>query len=411
MARMIQHAADVDAHAAQVAALVGQSAPPTIEWVELAQALGRVTAESIAAQRELPAFRNAQMDGYAVNSTGLVCGEWPAPQDFPATDPLVLKAFGVIAAGPGASPQLSPGTAVRIMTGALMPEGADTVVPVEQVNSGENHVALRSWPGTGAFVRHPGDDVRVGDILVDAGATLAPRHLAALAAAGEDAVPVWQRPRVAIITTGDEVVPAGNELRPGEIHNSNAIALAAAAQADGAEVVSVAHSSDDPAQLRALLADATAAADVVLTSGGVSMGDFEVVKEALAPLGSHFTHLNMQPGGPQGAGMIDKTAVLSFPGNPVSALVSFAVFARGPLRAAAALAPVEPAMATLAEEAASVDGKRQFLRGALDGGVVRVVSGPGSHLVATMARADVLIDIPAHVTRVAQGELVRVWPL
>src|SRR5690606_36013019 len=215
------------------------------------------------------------------------------------------------------------------------------------------------------------------------------RHIAACAAAGLAQLPVFAPVRAVVISTGDELVAPGNPLRPGQIYNSNGIALAAALTANGVEVVAIQHSGDDPGHFRQLLRAAASTADLVITTGGVSKGDFEVVREVLIPLGGDFGAVAMQPGGPQGLTVVDGVPVLSFPGNPVSAVVSFEVLARPILRRLAGLEPApEYDLPLLGPVRRSPEGRRQFLRGKLvwkgsQPRAVDVVSGPGSHLVAS----------------------------
>jgi len=300
---------------------------------------------------------------------------------------------------------------MKVMTGAPIPSGADCVVPVEDTHTDGPTVTIERGRKTGDFVREPGVDVRSGELLVSAGTTLGPRHIAALAAVGLPNLPVFRRVRAAVLTTGDELMPAGVPLRPGQIYNSNGIALAAALTANGVEVVSVEHSRDDPAEFGDRLAAATARADVVFTSGGVSKGDFEVVKDVLSTRGGEFGSVAVQPGGPQGLSVSDGVPVLSFPGNPVSTMVSFEVFARPILRELAGLPPVPTHDVALLDPVRSPAGRRQFLRGRLDDAGVWLASGPGSHLVAAMAHADVLIDIAPEITELAAGSIVKVREL
>ncbi|WP_082393223.1 molybdopterin molybdotransferase MoeA [Nocardia arizonensis] len=393
-------ARSVDEYRDTVEGLLRPLAARPLEDVAVPAALDRLLAADMRSPVELPVFRNSAMDGYAVDAASVL------------VTPVTLPVAGVVAAGDAGRAPLPPGAAVKIMTGAPLPPGADCVVPVEDTESDGATVTVRRGRSTGEFVREPGTDVRAGDLLVPAGTALAPRHIAALAAVGLAEVPVFVPVRAAVITTGDELVPAGKPLRPGQIYNSNGIALAAALRANGVAVTTVEHSTDDPAVLRELLTAATRSADLVITSGGVSKGDFEVVKDVLAPLGGVFGSVAMQPGGPQGLTVVDGVPVLSFPGNPVSTMVSFEVFARPILRALSGLAPVPDREARLAEPVRSPAGRRQFLRGRLtDAGVVELVSGPGSHLVAGMAWADVLVDIPAEATELPAGAAVRVRAL
>ncbi|MET0447694.1 MAG: gephyrin-like molybdotransferase Glp [Aeromicrobium sp.] len=385
--------ASVDDHALLIAGML--HLPVEAETVPLAAALDRVTAGSVPSPIDLPLFRNSQMDGFAVHAA-----------DLPGTLPIA----GVVPAEPGEPKALAPGTAVRIMTGAVVPAGADAIVRVEDVTVDGSTVTLPSVaPGT--FVRDRGSDLREGDELVPAATLLAPRHLAALAAAGITEVPVRRRARVAAITTGSELLEPGRPAGPGQIYDANAVALAAAVQACGAELVFSARVTDDTAAMHAALEQAAGLADVIVTSGGISMGDFEVVRETLEPVGASIAHLAMQPGGPQATAVFAGVPVVCFPGNPVSTQLSFEVFLAPLLRAHAGLPAKRRDTRALTEDLISVAGKRQFLRGRRDGDAVRVSSGPGSHLVAGLAAAEVLIVVPEDVTAIAAGQHVEAWDL
>ncbi|WP_174184766.1 molybdopterin molybdotransferase MoeA [Nocardia barduliensis] len=402
----------VDDYRDSIEQLLRPLAARAVESVAVPRALGRQLAEDVRSPIDLPVFRNSAMDGYAVRAESVLVA------------PVTLPLTGVVAAGAAGRAPLPEGAAMKVMTGAPIPPGADCVVPVEDTRAGDGTVTIERGRAAGEFVREPGTDVRTGDLLVHAGTVLAPRHVAALAAVGLPEVAVFRPVCGAVITTGDELVAAGKTLRPGQIYNSNGVALAAALAANGVEVVSVAHSTDDPGRFRALLAAATERADVVFTSGGVSKGDFEVVKDVLEPMGGQFGSVAMQPGGPQGLTVVGGVPVLSFPGNPVSTMVSFEVFARPILRHLAGLPEVDAYELPLRTAVPrSPEGKRQFLRGKLvrarpgpaqaagQPEAVEVVSGAGSHLVAAMAWADVLIDVPAEVTALPAGAPVRVWSL
>jgi molybdopterin molybdotransferase len=306
---------------------------------------------------------------------------------------------------------LEPGTLIRIMTGAPMPEGADCVVPVEHTEPAGDGVRVLVPRAVGDYVREAGSDVATGDAVVPAGALLAARHLAALSATGVAMIAVRRRIRVAVLTTGAEVIEPGEPLAFGEVYDANRIALTALVREHGGEVVSSLRTSDDPATFTAALEAALAVADLVLTAGGISHGDYEVVRQVLEPRGADVTELAMQPGGPQATALLGDVPVICFPGNPVSTQVSFTVFVRPLLRAAAGLPPVRAAALPLAAAIRSPVGRRQWLRGAVENGEVHPVAGPGSHLVAAMARADVLIDVPAEVEALPAGAAVVVLPL
>ncbi|MBM7243718.1 molybdopterin molybdotransferase MoeA [Rhodococcus fascians] len=394
-------AVSVEEHAAAIESLLADLGTRAAQRVPLTDALGRVAFHDVTSPVDLPLFRNSQMDGYAVDSRSV------------QSAPVTLPVSTIIAAGPTRPSTLTPGSAAKIMTGAPIPDGADAIVPVEDTTvTTAGAVTVERARGAGEFVREQGSDVRAGTILIDAGRVLEPRHISVLAAVGLATVDVRSRPRVAVVTTGAELADAGETLSPGQIFDSNGITLAAHLRASGADVVTVARSTDDPERFRSILTSAAASAELIITSGGVSMGDFEVVKDVLAPLGGQFGSVRMQPGGPQGITVFDGTPVLSFPGNPVSTVVSYIMFARNIVRRSAGLPPVLSGPATLFQSITSPPSRRQLLRGKLrDDGRVELVAGPGSHLVAALAWADVLIDIAAETTELAAGSPVEVWPL
>ncbi len=387
----------VEQHAVVIRDLLAPLAGIGTETVLIGEALGRVTAADVLSPVDLPLFRNSQMDGFAVVASDLL------------STPVTLPIVGEVAARPGEPPALLPGTAVRIMTGAVVPEDADAVVPVEDTRTEGDTVVISRARSSGEFVRDRGSDLRAGDRLLPAGQRLGSRHLAVLAAAGLARVQVRSRVRVGVITTGAELVAAGDGAAIGQVYDSNAVALVAAIAAAGA-TVSVAHRvTDDHAAMRVALHDATSLADLVITSGGISMGAYEVVREVIEPLGGRIGHIAMQPGGPQATAVVDGIPVVSFPGNPVSTQVSFEVFVAPLLRELAGLTPALREARSIIGDIRSIEGKRQFLRGRLrEGGRVEVVGGPSSHLVAGLAASDVLIDIPAETIGLGEGDTVEV---
>lgn len=366
------------------------------EFSPIAMAAGRVTAEEVRSPIDMPTFRNSQMDGFAVRAADV--------SDAPVTLPLV----GEIAAGAIVPEPLRPGTAVAIMTGAPVPSGADAVVPVEDTQPLGSAVEIRRGRAAGDFVREAGSDLPRGAALLPAGRRLASRHLAALAAANLSEVAVRSRVRIAVISTGDELVAPGNPLGDGRLPDANGIALASAAAGVGAEVVALELVGDEPVRLARVMDQAVArGAELVVTSGGISMGAHEPVRQLLEPLGATIGTVDMQPGGPQAHGRYRDVPVVCFPGNPVSSQLSFALFLAPLLREIAGMPPAVRAARPLAAALASTPGRRQFLRGRLTaGGAVHTVAGPGSHLVAALATADVLIDVPADVTALPAGASV-----
>jgi len=393
----------VDVHAARVLAALQVDGIRfrTSERVPLELALGRISSRDVASPIDLPPFRNSQMDGYAVRAVDV------------ASAPVSLPVVGEVAAAPGAPAELAAGTAVKIMTGAPVPAGADMIIPVEDTLAAGEHVSISRARSAGDYVREAGSDLRAGAVVIPAGTVLASRHLAALAAAGITEVEVFARVPVAVISTGSELVAPGETLAAGQIFDSNGVALAAAVRAAGAEVVLEGRVRDDVDELVALFDAAVQLnARLILTSGGISMGDHEVVRELLEPRGAIIDVLAMQPGGPQGLGDWDSVPVVCFPGNPVSSQLSFEIFVAPLLRELAGLPARVEETRVLDSAVSSIAGRRQFLRGrrvGRDG--VTPVGGPSSHLVAALAASDVLIVIPDDVTAVAAGGSVETWQL
>jgi molybdopterin molybdotransferase len=387
-------------HEGRVRALLAPLRTRDAETVPVAAALGRVLAAPVASPIALPPFRNSQMDGFAVLASSVTAGG-------------SLPLSGEVAAAAGTPAPLSPGTAVRIMTGAPVPDGADAVVPVEDTTVEDGVVTFAHATRSGVFVREAGSDLRAGDELLPGGLRLASRHLAALSAAGITEVAVESRVRVAVISTGSELVAPGEPLGPGQISDSNGTALVAAARDVGAEIVLQGRVVDDREAFKALLDAAVAAdAELILTSGGISQGEYEVVRETLEPKGALVDVLAMQPGGPQAIGRVGEVPVVCFPGNPVSSQLSFLLFVEPILREIAGLPDRIRVTRVLDAPLTSVDGRRQFLRGrALPDGRVETLGGPSSHLVAALAAADVLLDIPEDVSELPAGASVETWEL
>ncbi|MET0828154.1 MAG: gephyrin-like molybdotransferase Glp [Microbacterium sp.] len=387
------HRITVEDYAATVRELLASLRDRPDEFVPLALAAGRVTAAEILSPIELPTFRNSQMDGFAVHAADVV------------GIPAVLPVVGEIAAGAGDPAPLAAGSAIAIMTGAPVPAGADAVVPIEDTRLVDAGVEILRRRDAGDYVREAGSDVAAGAVLLPGGLRLASRHLAALAAANLMDVTVRSRVRVAVLSTGNELVPPGTALDHGRLPDANGIALATAASSVGAEVVDLQLAGDDPVRLGAVFDRAIASgAELIITSGGISMGAHEPVRQLLEPLGATVGTVDMQPGGPQAYARYREVPVVCFPGNPVSSQLSFALFVAPLLRELAGLPPVTHMTRTLGAPLGSTPGRRQFLRARLrPDGSVETVSGPGSHLVAALAAADVLIDVPADVTALPAG--------
>jgi len=390
-------ATTVEEHAKHVASLL--TVDLAVETVPLDDALHRVTAHAVTSPVDLPLFRNSQMDGFAVRSADVTHA------------PVTLPIVGEVAAAASSPGELAPATAVRIMTGAVVPAGADAIVPVEDTSSTAATVTIARGRSAGEFVRERGSDVHAGDELLPAGLRLESRHLAALAAAGITSVDVTERVHIAVITTGSELVAPGSDPLLGQVFDSNGTALTAAAHALGATVVYRAHVNDDTSAMLGALTDAAASAHLILTSGGISMGDYEVVRESLEPLGAQVGHVAMQPGGPQATAVFEGVPVICFPGNPVSTQLSFEVFVAPVLRVLAGLPQARRELRALATDTTSVAGKRQFLRGRFTETGVELVAGSSSHLVAALAASDCLVVVPENTTTLAAGDLVQTWAL
>lgn len=393
----------VDEHRAIVAALV---AAQPVERVPLAAARGRVLAQDLVAAVALPSFANSAMDGYAVRAADA------------AGPPVVLPVAADVPAGRTDGPPLEPGTAHRIMTGAKLPAGADAVVPVEDTDGGTERVELRAAPAPGTHVRLPGEDVEAGAVVLTAGTVLGAPQIGVAAAVGEAELPVRRRPVVLVLSTGSELVAPGTPLLAGQIYESNGPMLAAAVEEAGGRAELLRFVPDDVGQFLDRLRERIDGVDLVLTSGGVSAGAYEVVKDAFTGRGVDFAKVAMQPGGPQGAGRLTDLGgvpVVTLPGNPVSSHVSFEVFVRPALRAAVGHPHPDRAAvtATLGEHWTSPVGRRQFRRGVLDAvrGTVVEVGGPASHLLAALARAECLVVVPEDVAELPEGSAVEVWLL
>ncbi len=398
----------VQEHRSVVAALLR---PTVSEDVPLAQARGRVLAADVVAAVSLPSFDNSAMDGYAVRAAELAGASEATPVELPvATD---------IPAGRTDVPVLEPGTTHRIMTGAPLPPGADAVVQVEMTDGGVDRVRITAQPERGAFLRHVGEDVTAGDVVLTAGTVLHAAQIGVAAAVGSATVPVRRRPVVLVLSTGSELVAPGTPLLSGQIYESNGPMLAAAVEDAGGVAELLRFVPDDVEEFLGVLRNRVKdGVDLVLTSGGVSAGAYEVVKDAFTGRGVEFVKVAMQPGGPQGAGSVadlDGVAVVTLPGNPVSSQVSFEVFVRPALRAAMGHPhPDRPAVtATLGERVSSPAGRRQFRRGVLDAvtGSVREVGSSASHMLGSLALAECLFVVSEDVTELDTGTPVEVWLL
>ncbi len=377
---------------------------PGVETLALAAASGRVLALPVASRVDIPVFDNSAMDGYAVRFADV------------AALPADLAVVGDVPAGSGEDPEAGPGECVRIMTGAPLPSFADTVVPLEDVTVVGGRIVVTAVPvGPGAHVRRAGEDIAAGALIAQSGTALRPAMLGALAASGVTAVAVHRRPVVAVCATGDELVSDGAPLQRGQIYESNAVALGAALVRDGAEVLRTGPVRDQPEQLVAWLDQAADRADIMVLTGGASVGAYDVVRDVLEQAGGTFRHVRMQPGKPQGWAVWRGTPVISLPGNPVSAVLSYEVFVRPLVDDLLGRASNRAFHAVAGVGWRSPAGRRQLVPVRLDtdadGRLIATPShsrGSGSHLVTSPAMADGYAAIAEEVTEVAVGDKVMV---
>jgi molybdopterin molybdotransferase len=369
------------------------------EPVALDEALGRVLAEDVTSAIAVPPFDSSGMDGYAV----------------PAGARGELDVIGEARAGHPFEGAVAPGSAVRISTGALVPEGADAVVPVERTTAVRDRVSVPET-GSGANIRRAGEDIPLGAVILRTGARLGPAELGVAASVGRAELRCARRPRVAVLITGDELTPPGEPLSPGRIYGSNGFALAAQVERAGAVLAGRATVPDDPAGTRAAIATALDEADVVLVSGGVSVGPHDHVKPALHELGveERFWGVRLRPGKPTWFGTRGRTLAFGLPGNPVSAMVTFQLFARPALAALQGAERDAPrATATLEEPVARNPQREQAIRVRLLQGENGLVARPtreaqGSHVLTSMLGADALALIAPGEGQADAGERVEV---
>ncbi|MCC6376797.1 MAG: molybdopterin molybdotransferase MoeA [Microbacteriaceae bacterium] len=411
----------VEEYRSRVLELIAPLPPVT---TALSNCLGRTLAEAVIAKVDVPGFDNSAMDGYAIRlSDALGASE---------STPIELEVTGDIAAGSALNLELLPGCAIRIMTGAPIPSGADCVVPVEDTDRdfergalcGSMRIQVLREPKPDAHIRPAGADIRLGAQVLSKGIALTARDLSAAAATGNAQLPVIPAPRVGIISTGTELQRPGEPLGSGQIYDSNSMLLAGLVIEAGAIAVPLESTTDDPAQLYRQLEVQAPKLDLIVTSGGVSVGAYDVVKEVLTPLGFWFGKVKMQPGKPQGCGTLeDGTPLIALPGNPVSVFVSFEAFVRPAIqKLSGRLELMRPTITAVAKQAwRSPAGKIQFMpvqiinESSIDElnrcepFVIPATSGgSGSHLVASLAKADGLAIIPESVEEVREGDQVEI---
>ncbi|MBW7057611.1 molybdopterin molybdotransferase MoeA [Paracoccus bogoriensis] len=379
-----------------------------IETLTLAAAAGRITAAPVTSPLPLPPFDNAAMDGYGLDPAALA-----------GPGPWVLPLAGRARAGdaPGRCP---PGSALRILTGAAIPEGVKAVVPQEEVQRQDGRIVLRQRPAPGAHIRRAGSDLTAGAVVLAAGRAIGPREAGALAAAGQGRVAVRRRVRVAILSTGSELVEPGQPLAPGQIWNANRAQLAAALALPFVELIDLGPVPDVPERIAAALGRAAEEADLIVTTGGVSVGDEDHTTRLVRAAGGavHAMRLAMKPGKPLTLGTLAGAVWLGLPGNPVAAFVAWTVLGAPVLRAMAGMADPGPRklIARLAAGVTHRAGRceyrpaRHLGHDARGVAAVRCLSGPGSHRAAQLAQADGLALIPADAEALPEGALVEFLP-
>ncbi|MFI5255473.1 MAG: gephyrin-like molybdotransferase Glp [Candidatus Limnocylindrales bacterium] len=399
--------------------------PLPLESVGVDEAVGRVLAAPLRARLTLPPWDNSAMDGFAVRSADVEAAT--------VDRPVRLRVVGEVAAGHAPTAVVTAGAALRILTGAMLPAGADAVVPVEETDAPAGVADLPASVGilapaaSGQHVRLAGSDFGAGADLLAGRLRINPQALALIVAGGHGSVPVFRRPRVAVLATGDELVGPGEALGPGQIHDSNSPGLAAQARALGADVRRLGVARDTPAEVEAALRSALEWADVIVCSGGVSVGAHDVVREAFGRLGSvDLWRVAVQPGKPLAFGRAtapDRHLVLLFglPGNPVSSFVTFEIFVAPVLRALAGdRDPTSRRIvkARLAEAVRKAPGRRTFLRVTLASDperpgelLARLAGGQGSHVLSALAAADGLAVVAENVEALPAGAAVEVWRL
>jgi len=388
--------------------------PLSIERVPVLDSLGRVLAESVRAPMTLPAWDNSAMDGYAVRGTDIDAATRERP--------VQLRVLETVAAGKFATRPVGAGEAIRIMTGAPLPDGADTVVRVEDTDGGTETVSVRDARDARRNVRPRGEDFNEGDALLDPGAALGPAQIGILASAGRATVDVFRRPRVAILGSGDELVDVDrfHEVLAGrKIVSSNGYTLHALVRSAGGEPINLGVSPDDPASMRDYLRRSSGS-DLVITSAGVSVGEFDYTREVIQALGADmkFWRVRMRPGAPLGFGLLGSTPWIGLPGNPVSAMVTFELFVRPVIRRMLGHTRLfRRPIAVVLEERVTIGARlTHFLRAIVntrdDGTVTARLTGPqGSGILTSMSRANALLVVPEDRPVAEMGEMMHALPL
>jgi molybdopterin molybdotransferase len=390
--------------------VLGAVMPLAPEPVELRAALGRVLGEDVSAREPVPAFDSSAMDGYAVRAQDVAAAS--------ERSPAVLSVIDEARAGAPAHARLRSGEAIAISTGAVLPDGADAVVPVEHTHGENGRVEVLIGAPAGDHVRHAGDDLRAGQPVLAHGALIEAAELGVLASLGLTEVECASRPRLSLLVSGDELLAPGEPQRAGAIHDSTSLTLSALARGDGAEVVSVRRMRDEADATAAALASAAADADVMVISGGVSVGVHDHVRPGLEALGANavFWGLALKPGRPTWFGTLGSTLVFGLPGNPVSAMVTFVLLVRPALRALLGM-PLQSRRPTalMASDYEKPAGRAHAVRCRIgvraDGWHAEITGAQGSHVLSSMLGADALAIVPTNTVAVRAGERVEIEPL
>jgi molybdopterin molybdotransferase len=398
--------------------ILSQFQPVRTETVHITESSDRVLADDVRAADDLPRFDNSSMDGFAVRAADVT--------DATSDSPRSLRVVADIPAGASPTVSLAPGQAARIMTGAQMPDGADSVVPVEDTDfndrsSGTNapeEVQILKRTKQGDNVRRRGTDIHAGDVVMQKGRQLKPQDLGLLAMLGFSQVTVYQRPRVALLSSGDELIDIDAPLEDGKIRESNSYMIAALIETIGAEVLRLGVAKDNFDSVKTLFEKAVELnVDLILSSAGVSVGAFDYVKDVIESNGSmDFWRVNMRPGKPLAFGNYRGIPVLGLPGNPVSAYVSFEVFVHPTIGRLSGLSDgTRPTVRVRSEEQIDSDGRESYLRAQVqeENGVLvaRLTGHQGSGNLHSLVRANALLIIPAGVKCVPAGQEITAWLL
>lgn len=382
------------------------------EKIAITEALGRVVMENIVVDSDIPPLDNSAMDGYGVIAADTVAAT--------SRKPLKLTVVATIPAGQQFNGEITSGETVRIMTGAPLPAGVDAIVKRELVDEHDDHVFLSEPVLPGNDIRYAGEDVRAGETVITAGQVITPAMVGMMASVGYPYVAVVQRPRIAVITTGDEIVDFHENPAGGKIRNSNSFSLAALIHHAGGIPVTFPIVRDDPARLKQMVEQAAATADLVLTTGGVSMGDYDFVRTVLNDVagGIGFWKVKMKPGRPLVYGVVNGVALVGLPGNPVSVMISFEQFVRPMIKKMSGYPSsgwLLPRVRVIAgEDLPGASGRRHFMRGILrkkagDGQYEVFMTGPqGSGILRSMVLGNCLIVLAEHTVAVKKGEPVEV---